>query len=68
MLGVWKKSNNQLTKVVYKLYYSQHSIANIKTIFKSDCKVSKFHIEDRPTEFEKLTDGQEVSVEGANLK
>jgi hypothetical protein len=67
MLGVWKKSNNQLTKVVYKLYFPT-SNSNIKKICLSDCKVSKFHIEDRPTEFEKLTDGQEVSVEGANLK
>lgn len=49
-------------------FISQHWISNIKILCWSDCKVSKFHIEERPTEYEKLTDGQEVSVEGASLK
>ena len=52
---------------LYKLYFPILNCYH-KNNFKSDCKISKFHIEDRPTEFEKLTDGQEVSVEGANLK
>jgi hypothetical protein len=31
-------------------------------------KSKKFHIQDRPIEFETIIGGQEISVEGANLK
>ncbi|EFX80676.1 hypothetical protein DAPPUDRAFT_303870 [Daphnia pulex] len=68
--SVLKEQQATLDHILVSHWHPDHvgGVDKIQQSINKDCKVSKFHIEDRPTEFEKLTDGQEVSVEGANLK
>nr|CAH0108731.1 unnamed protein product [Daphnia galeata] len=68
--SVLKEQQVTLDHILVSHWHPDH-VGGVETIQQSinkDCKVSKFHIEERPTEYEKLTDGQEVSVEGASLK
>lgn len=68
--SVLKEHHVTLDHILLSHWHPDH-VGGVKIIQQSinkDCKVSKFHIEEKPTNFEKLTNGQEVSVEGANLK